>query len=365
MNTGIQTVNWKQLASLAYLNASIVISWIAYHNYQPKILEKFQVAEWQLFLLIAQAIILVSIPPLAGYLGDYMIKKNGNRFVVFTTGIGITAMVFMAVAFSLKGNPLLSIRYLIPFFMVIWLISMNIFNSPANSMLELFAPASQLPFAMSILAMTSELTSALEPIIVNLVDVMGASATFAFGGFLIVSSGYFFLQSTKNIQAFKLERAEGGTEEKKNSFGLIIVIGIAVGLLIAVILNLLPSILATKLSTFNTLVFGGKHFSSFILGIAAILAVPFSKMADSLGTQRTLTLGLLVAFASIFGIYLFMGEWLVIASMTGLAFGFSMCSVSAFPLVLEHLSPKHVTFGTGLFLGFNELADGLMNIFFS
>jgi MFS family permease len=362
--TQSQPVNWKQLSSLAYLNASVVISWIAYHNYQPKVLEKFQVADWQLFLLIAQSIILVAIPPLAGLIGDYMIKKSGNRFVVFTVGIGITAMVFMAVAFSLQGNPLLSIKYLIPFFMVVWLISMNIFHSPANSMLELFAPSSQLPFAMAILAMTSELISALEPIIVTLVDVLGASFTFAFGGFLIVSSGYLFLQSTRNIQAFKEERSEGA-EGVKSSFPLIIGIGTSVGLIVAILLNLLPALLSHKLATFDSVLFGGKHFSSLILGLAAVLALPLSKMADRFGISKTFVIGLFLSLVSILFIYLFDNQWFIMAAMIVLSIGFSMCSVSAFPLVLQRLSARQVTFGTGLFFGFNELADGLMNIFMS
>src|SRR5258708_27577572 len=92
--------NWSQVYSLLALNAAIVISWIAYHNYQPKVLEIFHFTELRLFLIIAQGLILVLIPPVAGIVGDYLIKKNGNRLVVFTVGISVTAMVFMLVAFT-------------------------------------------------------------------------------------------------------------------------------------------------------------------------------------------------------------------------------------------------------------------------
>jgi MFS family permease len=364
-NTTISTtpsssVNWKQLLSLAFLNASVVISWIAYHNFQPKVLEKFEVADMTRFLLIAQAIILVCIPALAGYVGDYMIKKSGNRFVVFTVGIGVTAMVFMAVAFSLQGNPLLSIKYLVPFLMVIWLISMNIFHSPANSMLELFAPASQLPFAMSVLAMVSELTSALEPIIINLVEFMGASGTFAFGGFLMLASGYFFLKSTKNVQAFKVERAEEAGE--KDHFLYIVLIGTLVGGIMAVIMNVLPGVLSAKLGNFDSMTFGGKHFASIILGLAALVSMPFAKIAEVLSLKTALYLGLSIAVAGISGIILVDNQWIVAVFMVVTSLGFSLSSVSAFPLVLQNISLKQVTFGTGLFFGFNELVDSIMNI---
>jgi len=91
-------INWKQIFSLGALNAAVVISWIAYHNYQPKLLEKFELTGLGTFLNVAQAIVLVFIPPLAGMVGDYFIRKNGNHFIVFMIGISVTAMVFMAVA---------------------------------------------------------------------------------------------------------------------------------------------------------------------------------------------------------------------------------------------------------------------------
>ena len=34
-------IHWKQLWSLASLYASIIIGWIAYQNYQPKLLIQF------------------------------------------------------------------------------------------------------------------------------------------------------------------------------------------------------------------------------------------------------------------------------------------------------------------------------------
>jgi hypothetical protein len=71
-----QKTNWSQVYSLLALNAAIVISWIAYHNYQPKLLNLFHFEELSLFLVVAQALILVLIPCIAGLIGDYMIKKK-------------------------------------------------------------------------------------------------------------------------------------------------------------------------------------------------------------------------------------------------------------------------------------------------
>ncbi|HNT51619.1 MAG TPA: hypothetical protein PKK67_13585, partial [Cyclobacteriaceae bacterium] len=59
-------IEWKQLWSLAALYGSIVIGWIAYHNYQPKLLNQFNFTEFAFALVLAQSIILVLTPPIAG-----------------------------------------------------------------------------------------------------------------------------------------------------------------------------------------------------------------------------------------------------------------------------------------------------------
>ncbi|HZY78670.1 MAG TPA: hypothetical protein VFE50_04055, partial [Cyclobacteriaceae bacterium] len=61
-----ESIQWKQLWSLAAMYASIIIGWIAYHNYQPKLLVKFNFVQYAFWLTLAQALILVITPPIAG-----------------------------------------------------------------------------------------------------------------------------------------------------------------------------------------------------------------------------------------------------------------------------------------------------------
>lgn len=35
-------LKWREVYSLALLNAAVVISWIAYHEYQPVLMEKWK-----------------------------------------------------------------------------------------------------------------------------------------------------------------------------------------------------------------------------------------------------------------------------------------------------------------------------------
>jgi MFS family permease len=98
-------IEWKQLWSLAALYGSIVIGWIAYHNYQPKLLVQFNYTQYSFWLIVVQGIILFLTPPIAGKIGDRFRFKAGHRIPIISSGISLAAMVFMAVAFTLLSNP--------------------------------------------------------------------------------------------------------------------------------------------------------------------------------------------------------------------------------------------------------------------
>ena len=97
--------------------------------------------------------------------------------IIFTVGIGVTAMIFMVVASMISTAHLVDMRTILPIMIVLWLISMNIFISPANSMIEAFAPAKKLPIVMGFLFMVIELIYALEPLVVALVQFFGDTLT--------------------------------------------------------------------------------------------------------------------------------------------------------------------------------------------
>ena len=357
-----QQINWKQIISLGALNAAVVISWIAYHNYQPKVLEKFGVTDLEAFMKIAQMLVLVFIPPIAGIVGDYFIRKNGNHFVVFMVGISITAMVFMAVAFTVSGNPLESLKTILPVMIVIWLISMNIFHSPANSMLELFAPAHQLPLAMSVLTLITELLYALEPVVVNVIDSIGAVTTFVTGGILIFGSGIWFRSSTKNIN---LRREADFKEDHTDHFVKIVLCGLAFGLANAILMNIFPALLHEKLDFFRSETLQGKQYVSLILAVSALAAIPISPLVNRWGTKKAVLIGLSITFMAISMIAIAPTGVSILTVPACVLFGlsFSLLAVSSFPFVLENVSRQHLTFGAGLFFGSFELIDGLMNIF--
>jgi MFS family permease len=110
-----QVIQWKQLWSLSALYGSVVIGWIAYQNYQPKLLTQFAFTDYAFLLMVFQGIILVIVPPLAGKIGDRFRVRQGHRLSVISTGISLAAMIFMAVAFTLFGSPGELFRWVLPF----------------------------------------------------------------------------------------------------------------------------------------------------------------------------------------------------------------------------------------------------------
>jgi hypothetical protein len=359
----VNKINWSQIISLAGLNAAVVISWIAYHNYQPIVVKGFGLKDLSFFLIVAQAIVLVIIPPIAGVIGDYMIKKNGKRFVVFTVGAGVTAMIFMAVASLVKVGPSPEVKMVLPVMIVLWLISMNIFHSPANSMLDLFAPSADLPVVMAVITMTTELLYALEPIVINLVDFLGGPLTFVTGGVLLIVSGFFFLRTTKDISNAEIAKGHSGSGvERKNHYAPVILVGLTFGIITAFIMDHFPAILSSKLPSFDSMVFGGNHFSSIILGVAAIMALPASKVVEQIGLVQSIVIGTIVSSLSILAILFGQNQSLTILLCLVLACAYSLLSVSSFPFTLKNLSARNITFGVGLFYGSLEVASGLFNI---
>jgi hypothetical protein len=360
----VTRINWSQIWSLAGLNAAVVISWIAYHNYQPKVVQGFGLKELSFFLIVAQALILVIIPPIAGIIGDYMIKKNGKRFVVFTVGAGATAMIFMAVASLVQIGPDSQwVHSVLPVMIVLWLISMNIFHSPANSMLDLFAPSSDLPMVMAIITMTTELLYALEPIVIQLVDFLGGTLTFVTGGVLLIVSGFFFLRTTRDISNAAFSKSHSGAgSQRKNSYFSVILVGVTFGVITAFIMDHFPAILSQKLPSFDSMVFGGNHFSSIILGVAALMAIPASKVVERIGLVQSIGISIVIAAICILTVLFGQNQNLTIIMCLILAMAYSLLSVSAFPFTLNNLSARNITFGAGLFYGSLELASGLFNI---
>lgn len=357
------SIEWKQLWSLTALYASVVIGWIAYQNYQPKLLVKFSFTEFAFLLTLAQGIILVVTPVIAGRIGDRYRFERGSRIPVISAGMSFAAMIFMAVAFTLLGNPGEIFKWVLPVLIILWLIAMSIFTSPALSTIETFMPVDKLPRAMAVLTVVGNLIYALEPVIVDIIDYLGAPITFISGGVIVFLSGYalkknsltlFNNSENKPRTAFKLDT-------QKSEYGYILFLGIVLGIATAMLFEIFPDVMGDKLSALFT---GGntKVVAVGILIISAILCLPFSSMVNTYGLKRSFWVSTVITMLSIAGILLFQSPLVVLLMTAIFAIGFAALSVSSLPLAIGKANYYQKVLCVGIFFAGVELPDTIIEI---
>ncbi len=366
---GEESIQWKQLWSLAALYGSVVIGWIAYQNYQPKLLEKFHFTDFSFLLMVSQGIILVVTPPIAGKLGDRYRFKKGHRIPIITTGISFAAMVFMAVAFTLLGNPGEIFKWILPLLIVFWLIAMSIFTSPALSTLELFTPVDKLPRAMAVLTIVANLIYAIEPVIVDIIDFVGAPLTFMAGGVVVFISGYALQKNSLSL--FKLSDNKEGRplaaitlDTQKSKFGYIFFLGLALGVPTAVMFNVFPEVLGAKISMMlNGL--SGKMIVVYILVISAVLSLPASYVVNRMGSVKSFWMSFITIMITIASIFVFPAGNVVVGMTAVFSIMFTLLSVSSLPLAMSRSNYYEKVFCVGIFFSGVALPDGILDLVLS
>jgi MFS family permease len=355
-------IEWKQLWSLTALYASVVIGWIAYQNYQPKLLIKFSFTEFAFLLTVAQGIILVVTPPIAGRIGDRYRFERGSRIPVISAGMSFAAMIFMAVAFTLLGNPGEIFKWVLPVLIIFWLIAMSIFTSPALSTVETFVPVEKLPRAIAVLTVVGNLLYSLEPVIVDIIDYLGAPITFITGGVIVFLSGYALKKNSMNLfnNADKKSRATFKLDTQKSEYGYILFLGIVLGIATAVLFEIFPAVMSEKLSVLFT--GNSKIVSVGILIVSAILCVPFSSLVNTYGLKKSFWVSGIATMLAIAGVLLFQAPLAVLLMTAIFAIGFAALSVSSLPLAIGKANYYQKVFCVGIFFAGVELPDTIIEI---
>jgi MFS family permease len=358
-----ESIQWKQLWSLTAMYASIIIGWIAYHNYQPKLLVQFNFTQYAFWLTLVQAIILVVTPPIAGRLGDKFRFSRGHRLPIISTGISFAAMVFMAVAFTLVSNPGEYFKWILPFLIILWLVAMSIFTSPALSTLELFTPVNKLPAAMAVITIVGNLIYSLEPVIVDIIDYIGAPLTFVAGGVVVFLSGYSLKQNSLGLFQQNAGRPNISItfDVKRSPYLFIFFLGASLGMATTALFKFFPTVLETNLAPIVSM--QGKYMVVIILLISAVFSVPASRLIDRLGVQRVFWLSLAISIGSIAGVLLMTSSISTLLLALAFALSFTTLSVSSLPLAINEANYYEKVFCVGIFFSGVELLDGLVEIY--
>lgn len=360
----LESIQWKQLWSLAALYGSIIIGWIAYENYQPKLLIQFQFTDFGFLLYLVQGFILLITPLYAGKLGDKFRFRNGHRLPIISSGISFAAMIFMAVAFTLFSSPGEVFKWVLPILIVGWLVAMSIFTSPALSTLELFTPVEKLPKAMAVLTIVANLIYSLEPVIVDIIDYLGAPATFMAGGIITFLSGYALRKNSLGL--FKMS---GGSEAKpmasfqldtqRSQYRSIFIMGIVLGLTTTILFNIFPDILEQRL---GVLLNGmeGNIILVLVLVLSAIVSLPVSTKVSQYGLQQSFNASALVSLMAMGLILVYPATWMVAIMILIFSFSFTVLSVSSLPLAIQKANYYEKVFCVGIFFSGVALPDGII-----
>jgi Na+/melibiose symporter-like transporter len=361
------SIQWKQLWSLAALYGSIVIGWIAYQNYQPKLLEKFQFTDFSFPLMVFQGIILVVTPPFAGRLGDRYRFEKGHRIPIITAGISFAAMVFMAVAFTLFTNPGEIFKWILPILIVFWLIAMSIFTSPALSTLELFTPVDKLPRAMAILTIVANLIYAIEPVIVDIIDYVGAPLTFFAGGTVVFISGYALKKNSLTL--FKLSDNKEKHSERplaaitfdtqKSRFVYIFFLGLALGLPTTIMFNIFPDLFSAKLGDALSGM-SGKVMLVNILVLSALISLPVSSLVNKIGLQRSFWGSFVLIMICVMLVFFAQSTVALLIICVAFAIMFTSISVSSLPLAMSLSNYYDKVFCVGIFFSGAAVPSGIL-----
>lgn len=360
-----QSINWKLMLSLTALYASIVIGWICYEQYQPRLLVQFNFTGFALPLAIVQAIILTLTPPVAGRIGDRYRFTRGHRYPIISLGISFAAMVFMAVAFTLISNPGEVFKWILPMLIIFWLIAMSIFTSPALSTIETFIPVEKLPRAMAILTITGNLLNSLEPVIVDIIDFLGAPITFIAGGFFVFGSGILL---RRNGLAFLKNGSEAGKpmarivlDSQRSAYGFIFIIGSTLGVATALLFHVFPAMLSPELQGWIPSG-NAKYVTVGVLVLSAFLSLPFSNYVSRTGIFRSFISSLILSTISLVGLFLITSPMVILVFLVLFAVAFTALSVSALPLAMERSNYYEKVLCVGIFFSGVALPDGILEV---
>jgi len=251
------------------------------------------------------------------------------------------------------------VKTILPFMLVIWLISMNLFVSPANSMIEAFAPPKKLPIVMGFLFLVTELLYALEPVIVGLVSFFGDTLTFVVGGILIAGSGFLFHKvSSDEVIQRKQELMENDRVKSQPfiSYIAILVIGLFLGVGKAFLVEFLPEHFAFRYPSIGEY---GDYISFGILGVCAVSGYLISKKIAESDLRKVIMSSFVVLVIGVLLMIVSSSPVLTIGAALIIGAGFTLINISGLPFAIQNLSVRYVTYGVGIYLGASEILTGL------
>jgi hypothetical protein len=222
----------------------------------------------------------------------------------------------------------------------------------------------KLPHAMAILTIVGNLVYSLEPVIVDIIDYLGAPATFIVGGVAVFLSGYALKKNSLGL--FKLtdnKEAAGSVQSKikRSQYLLIFFPGLVVGVTTTILFNVFPAVFETRLAAvFHT---DGKVMLVAVLLLSAIMSWPLSYAVNKYGMLRIFWLSFIVVAFSAMGILFNFSTISLLAASLVFTLAYTALSVSALPLAINRSGFSEKVFCVGLFFSGVALPEAILEAY--
>ncbi len=319
-----------------------------------------EVSDARGWLDMVRSVVLVVVPFVAGMLGGSRLKPAGNAVPLVIAGLVMAAAVFMALAVNTEW--ILIPAGIVPLLIFVWLLGMNVFLGPANSLIMRFTDSTGQVMAVSISLAVAELLYALHVPVGELIYGIGILPVFAGAGLLMLGVAFLFRKVfTPATESVRREQEVPG----ENRFGRIAVSGMLAGILLMIIQTFMPVWVLAKvqLPELMSVLGGGKDtLVSLVLIVAALASIPAARFSNRAGIVKVLVLGMAGTVISLaFSFVVPDPAATVIAVLAAGAF-MALVMVALLPYTAAQVRTESQLTGTGILFAAVALPDAVVKI---
>lgn len=293
-NQETDQVRWSQVWGLASVQGAMTLTWIAYAIYLPQFIEQVfgyptsQAQQFAALILVIESAIAVVVEPLFGGLSDRWQRWYSTRMpFIIAAAIASTALFIGLPCVAIFGGANEITRILLLTLAILWAIVMATFRSPVICLLGIFAGATKLPQAGSILTLVGGFVASIRPLATKFILGLGAPATFAIASIVLLAS----VASLRSAMVYIPKNLNPELEKNEplpiracwSNLAIVMLVGAAIGLGIRLLMgDVLPRTIKADITGFTRLSFEVLMGAAFIgQGLVALLTAKISQLIDN------------------------------------------------------------------------------------
>jgi len=296
-NQASDQVRWLQVWGLASVQGAMTLTWIAYAIYLPQFIEQVfgyptsQAQQFAALILVIENVIAVIVEPLFGGLSDHWQRWYSTRMpFIIAAAIASTALFIGLPCVVIFGGANEITRLILLSLAILWAIVMATFRSPVMCLLGIFAGATKLPQAGSVLTLVGGFVASIRPLGTKFILSLGAPATFTIASIVLLASvaglrsAMIYIPKNLNPELEKSEKNEPlPIRDCLSNLAIVLFVGAAIGLGIRLLMgDVLPRTIKADITGFTGLPFEILMGAAFITqGLVALLTAKISKLIDN------------------------------------------------------------------------------------